>query len=104
MAWRTVFSVLPGLISPLPFSTSPASTSVSGVIRLPAMAAPSFSVSSASSQLSRLASCVRMACAASITAGDGLGQTAMISRTPAMRAGIAVISSEEGSAYRPPGT
>jgi hypothetical protein len=42
--------------------------------------------------------------AAAITAGSGRGQTAMISRTPAMRAGTAVISSDEGSGKRPPGT
>ena len=42
--------------------------------------------------------------AAAITTGSGRGQTAMISRTPATRAGMAVISSEEGSGKRPPGT
>ena len=42
--------------------------------------------------------------AAAITAGSGRGQTAMISPTPATRAGIAVISSDEGSGKRPPGT
>ena len=42
--------------------------------------------------------------AAAITAGSGRGQTAMISRTPATRAGTAVISRDEGSGKRPPGT
>ena len=42
--------------------------------------------------------------AAAITTGSGRGQTTMISRTPATRAGIAVISSDEGSGKRPPGT
>ncbi len=42
--------------------------------------------------------------AAAITAGSGRGQTATISRTPATRAGTAVIRSEEGSGNRPPGT
>ena len=41
--------------------------------------------------------------AAAITAGSGRGHTAMISRTPATRAGTAVIRSEEGSGKRPPG-
>ena len=34
--------------------------------------------------------------AAAITTGAGRGQATMISRTPAARAGIAVISNEEG--------
>ena len=42
--------------------------------------------------------------AAAITAGTGRGQTAMMSATPATRAGMAVISSDEGSGNRPPGT
>ena len=42
--------------------------------------------------------------AAAMTTGSGRGQTAMMSRTPAAAAGIAVISSDEGSGYRPPGT
>ena len=37
------------------------------------------------------------AAAAASTTASGRGQTAMISRTPATRAGIAVISSDEGS-------
>ena len=39
-----------------------------------------------------------------MTAGSGRGQTAMMSPTPATRAGIAVIRSDEGSGKRPPGT
>lgn len=42
--------------------------------------------------------------AASITVGSGFGHTAITSRTPAVRAGMAVISNDEGSGYRPPGT
>ena len=42
--------------------------------------------------------------AAASTAGSGRGQQAMTSPTPATRAGIAVISSDDGSGYRPPGT
>ena len=39
-----------------------------------------------------------------MTAGSGRGQTAMISPTPAARAGIAVIRSDDGNGKRPPGT
>src|SRR6187549_858713 len=42
--------------------------------------------------------------AAAITTGSGRGHTATTSRTPAATAGMAVISSDEGSGYRPPGT
>ena len=40
--------------------------------------------------------------AAAMTTGSGLGHTTTISRTPATRAGTAVISSDEGSGKRPP--
>ena len=42
--------------------------------------------------------------AAASTAGAGFGQVAIISGTPAARAGSAVISRDDGSGCRPPGT
>ena len=42
--------------------------------------------------------------AAASTAGSGRGHATITSRTPATRAGIAVIRSDDGSGYRPPGT
>jgi hypothetical protein len=42
--------------------------------------------------------------AAYMMAASGRGQTAMMSRTPATLAGMAVINSEDGSGYRPAGT
>ncbi len=42
--------------------------------------------------------------AAAITIGAGLGHATITSRTPAARAGMAVINNDEGRGYRPPGT
>ena len=42
--------------------------------------------------------------AAASTTGSTDGQQAITSGTPATRAGIAVMSTVEGSGYRPPGT
>ena len=42
--------------------------------------------------------------AAAITTGSGRGHMAITSGTPATRAGMAVINSDEGRGNRPPGT